>query len=233
MRLVARTVPSRVACVAAIVVALISSASARADNLKCGPGTVKVKNVCLPDYTFICGAGTQLVNGQCLPAPKQPVCGDGVVDVDALEVCDDGNTITETQCPYGTPTCTACSADCSEVLSLTGPFCGDGQTDLGHEECDDGNTCTETCPYGTPTCTICSATCTLVSATGSFCGDGITNSPEEVCDDGNPTCGTCSADCRTSLPGGDCLSDERCSTDADCVSGLCDAVVTGTCLPQP
>src|SRR5436309_13145769 len=56
-----------------VAVVLILPTSATADNLKCGAGTVKVKNVCLPNYAVICGNGTQLVGGQCLPAPKQPV----------------------------------------------------------------------------------------------------------------------------------------------------------------
>src|SRR5262245_62090230 len=104
-------------CMSAVVAALLLPTSATADNAHCGTSTGKVKTVCLPDYTVICGAGTQLVDGQCVPAPKQPVCGDGILD--AGETCDDGNTVDETQCPYGTPTCTACNSDCTHVLSRT------------------------------------------------------------------------------------------------------------------
>ena len=57
-------------------------------------------------------------------------CGDGVVSGD--EVCDDGNTVTETTCPPGVARCLACSATCDRVLSLTGRVIalvgGDGQT---------------------------------------------------------------------------------------------------------
>ena len=63
-------------------------------------------------------------------------CGDGVMD--AGEACDDGNTFTETACPYGTPTCESCDATCDALLALTGEFCGDGVL-TGPEECDDGN----------------------------------------------------------------------------------------------
>ncbi len=76
-------------------------------------------------------------------------CGNGVVGGE--EVCDDGNVLTETMCPYGMATCMACNSDCSMSLSLTGPFCGDGHPDVEHgETCDDGNTdagdgCDATC----------------------------------------------------------------------------------------
>ena len=63
-------------------------------------------------------------------------CGDGVVDPG--EACDDGNTSTETECPYGTPLCEGCDATCDAVLPLTGEFCGDGALSV-LEECDDGN----------------------------------------------------------------------------------------------
>lgn len=185
----------KVGCTGAVVAALFLPTSATADNLSCGPGTVKVKGVCLPNYAVLCGAGTQVVNGQCVAAPKQSVCGDGILDVG--EACDDGNTVTESACPYGQATCTACSADCSKVLNLNGSFCGDGVTDLGQgEQCDDGNTCTEGCPYGTATCQVCGATCQFVSSTGPFCGDGIIQFPEQ-CDDGNTVSGDgCSATCQ-------------------------------------
>ena len=114
---------------------------------------------------------------------QAPVCGDGVRA--GAEVCDDGNTVTETACPYGQTSCTACNATCTEVLLLTGAFCGDGIRN-GAEVCDDGNTVTETeCPYGQANCTRCNASCTAtLSLTGAYCGDGVV-SGSEVCDDGN------------------------------------------------
>jgi choice-of-anchor A domain-containing protein len=120
-------------------------------------------------------------------------CGDGVKN--GSEACDDGNTVTETSCPYGQTSCTRCNATCSAVLNLTGAYCGDG-TKNGPEACDDGNTVTETsCPYGQTSCTRCNATCTAVVAPQtSYCGDGVRNGPE-VCDDGNTVT-------ETSCPGG-------------------------------
>jgi cysteine-rich repeat protein len=89
----------------------------------------------------------------CLPSCQLNVCGDGFLDTTGShqEVCDDGNQQDETECPYGTATCTGCSADCTQVRHLTGPYCGDGHTDtLDGEQCDDGNTvsgdgCSATC----------------------------------------------------------------------------------------
>lgn len=131
-------------------------------------------------------------------------CGDGVTN-DA-EVCDDGNDVTETECPYGTASCSLCNADCTAVLSLAGRLCGDSVVDP-EEGCDDGNQLTEAeCPYGTPTCTACTADCaTPLVLVGSYCGDG-TRDAVEACDDGNEvselmcaygvrTCTGCKEDC--------------------------------------
>lgn len=86
-----------------------------------------------------------------------PRCGDGVVNGSGpdLEVCDDGNTTTETACPYGvTGTCTRCDETCDTSLALTGPFCGDGVVN-GTETCDDRNafscgTCNASCTNNQP-----------------------------------------------------------------------------------
>lgn len=82
-------------------------------------------------------------------------CGNGIVSSGA--VCDDGNAVTETECPYGVPTCSACNADCSAELDLTGPFCGDGIVQAEHgEACDPAE-------VGGPACT---AECELVPDQG-------------------------------------------------------------------
>lgn len=141
----------------------------------------------------------------CLSICKLNRCGDGAIDRQgpAVEVCDDGNTVTETSCDYAQDKqqCTRCSEDCQKVLHLTGPYCGDGTTN-GPEKCDDGNQETESnCPYGTPSCTRCDATCgRVLSLKGQFCGDGTINGSgddAEACDDGNSdSCGTCDSTCK-------------------------------------
>jgi cysteine-rich repeat protein len=73
--------------------------------------------------------------------------------------------------------------------------CGDTFVDAG-EQCDDGNTVTETCAYGQTSCLpVCDATCHLVAGAISFCGDGSIRGAE-ACDDGNGASGDgCSASC--------------------------------------
>ena len=39
--------------------------------------------------------------------------------IDGGETCDDGDIVTETECDYGTPTCTLCNASCGMDLVLT------------------------------------------------------------------------------------------------------------------
>ena len=78
-------------------------------------------------------------------------CGDGIVNLAAEEKCDDGagNNGT-TACPYGTPTCSLCSADCKTLMSRTGSWCGDGHVNGPAEACDNAmsfacGTCTTSC----------------------------------------------------------------------------------------
>ena len=150
----------------------------------CGAGTVLVGNECQPDYAAICGTGTQLVGGQCVPEMTPPSsCGNGILD--AGEECDDGNVVTESQCPYGEATCTVCAADCT-LVERTGPFCGDGiVTDC--EACDDGNA----------SCGLCSADCRelfqLASATGwilAVDGASLVDGETFTLDDGTGTVAT-------------------------------------------
>ncbi len=156
-----------------------------------------------------CDNGLTTGNGpdkDCTATCQLNVCGDGFVDTQGTgasqtESCDDGNTDTETACPYGVATCTRCRADCDAVINnLVGNVCGDGNS-ASPEVCDDGNAITEaTCPYNSPggACNVCNSTCTaLVARTnGAFCGDGVVNNGE-VCDDYSPTqsCGLCSNGC--------------------------------------
>lgn len=78
-------------------------------------------------------------------------CGNDVLN--AGEECDDGNTDTEV-CGYGLMECEICDASCRLVAGEIS-FCGDGDTDVPYEDCDDGNTtpddgCENDCSASTP-----------------------------------------------------------------------------------
>ncbi len=133
------------------------------------------------DCSALIDAG--LTDGGCTPPPKDPACGDGVIDPG--EACDDGNV---------TPN-DGCSLDCKAVEAswvcptpgqpcVSTMVCGDGSI-TGTEQCDDGNKLSGD---------GCSATCIIepgwvcpvanVSCNAAACGDGYVAGAEE-CDDGN------------------------------------------------
>ena len=126
-----------------------------------------------------------------------PYCGDGDIQADLGEECDDANEIDDD----------ACSNTCQASI------CGDGVV-KGDEECDDGNGidsdgCTNACTYafcgdgivleGKEECDdanddnsdACLSTCFAAT-----CGDGVLHEGVEECDDGNldPDDG-CNASC--------------------------------------
>ena len=127
-------------------------------------------------------------------------CGDGIVQEDAGEECDNGENNGKTTCVYGEESCKVCTKKCKETDGQP-VFCGDGViqredcTGYGpgcvvtagvNESCDDGGHNGE---YG-----YCKAGC---YGDGERCGDGIRNG-DEVCDDGeanNGKYGFCASDC--------------------------------------
>jgi cysteine-rich repeat protein len=157
---------------------------------------------------------------QCtLVAPLPCVCGNGTIQAECGEQCDDLNQTDGD----------GCSSTCKIEV------CGNGAVDP-EDECDDG---AQNGVLGDP----CSATCTL-----HWCGDGIRDSDPsgagEACDDANTDeCDTCHSDCTTvvgkcplCVTGGETDPDRctRCITAVDCDPlGLCgpSACVAGVCTP--
>lgn len=143
-----------------------------------------------------CDDGNEDEDDACLSTCKRSTCGDGYRNP-ATEACDDGNTVEELRCDYGTQSCgNFCKADCSGLLRLKGSFCGDGVIDAS-EACDDGNTVEENaCPRGTWSCSPCNADCSaILDLSGPVCGNGI-REWGEACDDGNTeSCGSCNSYC--------------------------------------
>ncbi|MEL6544423.1 MAG: hypothetical protein AAFQ82_07340, partial [Myxococcota bacterium] len=129
------------------------------------PGTV---GCALPDAPGELGV---CIQGRC----GESFCGDGVVNGDAGETCDDGNENTQDACPDGP------SGTCIDAT------CGDGYLHNGIEPCDDGNLVNEDrcrSEVGSDGVRVCII---------NVCGDGFanadidpaTNAPFEECDDGN------------------------------------------------
>lgn len=173
------------------------------DFQSCGNGLVEVGESC-DDGNVEDGDG-------CSSLCALEACGDGVQQ--SMEFCDDGNLLTEV-CAYDEPSCFVCTASCEfEPGEIS--YCGDGDLDPFHEECDDGNDdSSDACLNG---CLIadcgdgkvhegfeecddsnihdgdgCSSTCTVEE-----CGDGTIQAElGEVCDDGNTVSGDgCSSVC--------------------------------------
>ncbi|MBI4510140.1 MAG: hypothetical protein HY698_10940 [Deltaproteobacteria bacterium] len=153
------------------------------------------------------------VEGVCTPTR----CGDGIVDAENKEDCDDAN---ETEGD-------GCDSDCT--LSCSGSDeCRDENSCNGTESCD---TEKHSCRAGTPLENGTSCGTDLECHQGTCrpvgCGDGVQNSGEE-CDDGNSTDGDgCDSDCSYSckviadcVDGNPCNGEESCDTATHkCVAG--------------
>ncbi len=122
------------------------------------------------------------------------MCGDGVLDADLAESCDDGNAVDGDGC---SATCEIeAGFECAGEGDICYTVCGDGILSAA-EECDDG------IANGGATC---NADCTLAA----HCGDGVVALGEE-CDDGNAESGDgCAVSCQVEegfvcvAPGGPC-----------------------------
>lgn len=178
----------------------------------CGNGVVEGIEQCdggsTPDIT------------QCRADCKRPFCGDGILDPQRGEECDDGDNENATG---------ACSWNCLKQE------CGNARLDYG-ELCDDGKHCGDgrtscrtnaDCATAGGDCVTrsgdgCSTTCNLEG-----CGNS-TKEGTEQCDDGPTGSATCRANC-TLRQCGDALIDpgEGCddgnNKDADGCSSLCQA----------
>ena len=132
-------------------------------------------------------------DGGCEPPPKEPVCGDGVLDPG--EDCDDHNLEGADGCSFD------CKLEADYICPTPGEpcrptaVCGDGQI-TGSEQCDDGNLddndgCTSMCQR------VAGWNCARpgVACTAAECGDGIV-AGDEQCDDGGNAAPGCSDTCR-------------------------------------
>ncbi|MBI5486039.1 MAG: FG-GAP repeat protein [Deltaproteobacteria bacterium] len=135
--------------------------------------TVHLSRRCLA-ASVRCGPGEQCFDGVCVPTDGPPGvrCGDGIVQPDVGEECDDGDLDD--------------GDDCRANCRL--PRCGDGIVHADYEECDDGNA------DGGDGCTA--------ECRSARCGDGVVLVGVEECDDGNAEDGDdCTGACRTARCG--------------------------------
>jgi len=171
------------------------------------------------------GSGNKGTGASGATGGSGDLCGDGFLDDDLGEECDDGN-FDETD---------ACLASCTLAR------CGDGIVQIGLEQCDDQNLddsddCLQTCQ---------SATCGdgIIHAGVEQCDDGGALEAGEDCDDGNQSnADGCLNDCSSALCGdgfaqvgveecddGNDVDDDTC-TNACAINQLADFGCPGTVL---
>jgi hypothetical protein len=166
--------------------------------------------------------------GSCV----ESICGDGLIDPNQGEDCDDGNAATE-QCAYHANRvgCTVCNYLCKQGPGVA-RYCGDGVLQSARGEgCDDGE---DNGQYAANLqAAHCDATCTGI---GAYCGDGqIDGLFGETCDDGtDPDTGNSNsrADaCRSTCQVASC-GDGVVDGNEDCDDGDSDGACPDSCTEE-
>jgi cysteine-rich repeat protein len=159
-------------------------------------------------------------------------CGDGVLDKQNGESCDDGNTTSGDGCNK------LCQIEANYACDTPGQPCTNlavcGNSHLTSDEtCDDGNTvsgdgCSADCKTVEPgyQCRVPGKHCT------PLCGDGKVIGSEK-CDDGNTANGDgCSSTCQIE-PGADCPKDGGACKMAKCGNGIQEQTELCDCGTDP
>lgn len=166
----------------------------------CGDGIVTVFEECDLGPGMNTDDACSACRADCTFGPR---CGDGTLQMECGEACDDGVNIGGyNQCGMG---------------CVPAERCGDGvaQTEFG-EQCDDGPN------NGMP------GACTANCGVPAFCGDGVAQPPEE-CDNGinDNSYGGCSTDCRFGPRCGDGVVQVEFNEGCDLGMGNADGVYGG------
>ena len=177
---------TRVLFAAATFIALASCGVRGGLGLDGGPGTGDGN-----DHDVIDAFGTVGADANLTP----PNCGDGTVQADQGEACDDGNMNSGDGCSAQCRIEPGFACPTANAPCVAAPRCGDGFLQTG-EQCDDRNTdsgdgCSSSCQIepGWNCATV------GVACTAAMCGDGIVAGFED-CDDGNTDSGDgCSNNC--------------------------------------
>ena len=186
---------------------------------------------------FDCSAAGKICDdGACVDAVPEPYCGNGVIERESGEQCDDndfgGKTCASMLGSWytGTLNCNDCQIDTSAYTLKAG--CGNGKLDSG-EYCEGTNLNGATCASllgswfaGTLKCNSCyydTSGCWLKPG----CGNGVLEGSEE-CDDGNLSNGDgCSSTCQQETDGY-CMYDEGIALPSGSV--FCDSSKLFTCM---
>lgn len=119
-----------------------------------------------PDSTSSSSGASTDTTGEAKP----PMCGDGEIQPDQNEECDDGDENADDA---------ACTATCKLAT------CGDGKVHKGVEQCDDA--------AANGSYNSCNASC---NGLGPRCGDGVVQADEgELCDSSDPKSGCLKGAC--------------------------------------
>ncbi|MFH1759086.1 MAG: DUF4215 domain-containing protein [Patescibacteria group bacterium] len=157
---------------------------------------------------------TECYKGLC---GEEPPCGNGRLELEECEECDDSNTISGD----------GCSDRCE--IEGTDPVCGNSKRE-GDEECD-GDDIAD-CPRPDCECTIrCNDDCVCVyDPIEPECGNSIVEPPEQ-CDDGNTDdtdgCMNCMIQKGNCEPSGLCGNGEVTPPEQCEGSGSCESVCVG------
>ncbi len=162
-------------------------------------------------------------NSSCDGYGEGGFCGDHTPN--GTEACDEGDLNGRIPCGYGEESCLVCSTRCRLVNGNTS-YCGDGERDPDHEDCDAGPSNGD---YNAP----CNNEC---SGVPPKCGDdNIDDTFGEICDDKdlNGTYkaeypGHCNSNCQGYGEGGYCGDGER-NGNETCDTGVLNGNYGGTC----
>ena len=172
----------------------------------CGDGILTGNEACdLGKDASGVSLNTGVYGGCTSDCQLSPFCGDGVLQTQFGEQCDDGSNST----PYGNQS--GCGRGC-----VIAPSCGDGKLDPSYGETCDKGAANSAASYGP-------GGCTDQCQTAPFCGDGFLN-PQEECDDGQNNGGpgsACDASCHIKCGNGQLDAGEQCDLGSSSNTGAC------------